>query len=312
MKYKILLTGTHHPLISDFFNHMDFSFELLSSSTRTDDILGHIKYYKPDALAYCLNKESLDDIRSFRAVITQLDAENIPLILIGEKSNCASFEKIYPVTDYLTIVRPFSTKELTEKISSHLDAHYDKLKKAAAAQTETQENTNDGNGKLEDALTLISKMTEQLDIEQENMPAKASTSAATKPAAVKPAEPEHKKHILIVDDDSRVLKLVKNILSDRYNVATAISGKVAMKFLENKETDLVLLDYEMPGESGAEILQKIRGNARFQKLPVVFLTGVTEKERIQQVLSFSPQGYLLKPINAERLNDTIEDIFKKK
>lgn len=307
MKHKILLTGTHHPLISDFFNHMDFSFELLSSSTRTDDILGHIKYYEPDALAYCLNKESLDDIRSFRIVINQLDAGNIPLILIGEKSNCASFEKIYPVADYLTIVRPFSTKELTEKISSHLDAHYERLKKTAAAQTETQENTNDGNGKLKDALTLIDKITEQLDIEQENIPAKEQ-----KPAAVKPAEPEPKKHILIVDDDSRVLKLVKNILSDRYNVATAISGKVAMKFLENKETDLVLLDYEMPGESGAEILQKIRGNARFQKLPVVFLTGVTEKERIQQVLSFSPQGYLLKPINAERLNDTIKDIFKKK
>lgn len=307
MKHKILLTGTHHPLISDFFNHMDFSFELLSSSTRTDDILGHIKYYEPDALAYCLNKESLDDIRSFRIVINQLDAGNIPLILIGEKSNCASFEKIYPVADYLTIVRPFSTKELTEKISSHLDAHYEKLKKTAAAQTETQENANDGNGKLKDALTLIDKITEQLDIEQENIPAKGQ-----KPAAVKPAEPEPKKHILIVDDDSRVLKLVKNILSDRYNVATAISGKVAMKFLENKETDLVLLDYEMPGESGAEILQKIRGNARFQKLPVVFLTGVTEKERIQQVLSFSPQGYLLKPINAERLNDTIKDIFKKK
>lgn len=306
MKHKILLTGTHHPLISDFFNHMDFSFELLSSSTRTDDILGHIKYYEPDALAYCLNKESLDDIRGFRTVITQLDAGNIPLILIGEKSNCASFEKIYPVADYLTIVRPFSTKELTEKISSHLDAHYDKLKKAAV-QTETQQDTKDGNGKLESTLTLIDKMTEQLDIEQENMPAKEQ-----KPAAVKPTEPEPKKHILIVDDDSRVLKLVKNILSDRYNVATAISGKVAMKFLENKETDLVLLDYEMPGESGAEILQKIRGNARFQKLPVVFLTGVTEKERIQQVLSFSPQGYLLKPINAERLNDTIEDIFKRK
>lgn len=307
MKHKILLTGTHHPLISDFFNHMDFSFELLSSSTRTDDILGHIKYYEPDALAYCLNKESLDDIRSFRIVINQLDAGNIPLILIGEKSNCASFEKIYPVADYLTIVRPFSTKELTEKISSHLDAHYEKLKKTAAAQTETQENANDRSGELTDALTLIGKITEQLDIEQENISAKEQ-----KPAALKPAEPEPKKHILIVDDDSRVLKLVKNILSDRYNVATAISGKVAMKFLENKETDLVLLDYEMPGESGADILQKIRGNARFQKLPVVFLTGVTEKERIQQVLSFSPQGYLLKPINAERLNDTIEDIFKKK
>lgn len=291
MKYKILLTGTHQPLINDFFNHMDFSFECLSSSIRTDDIMAHLKYYEPHVLIYCLNKESNDDIRSFRKIFQQLSVKQIPLIIIGEQENCSEFSKTFPITDYLTILRPFSTKGLEDKIVSYLETHY------ANTKAKNTKEENDEKDELEKTLAFVDKMAAELEKKESETP--------------KPAEPERKKHILIVDDDSRVLKLVKSILIDRYNVATAVSGKVAMKFLENKETDLILLDYEMPGESGAEILQKIRSNEKLQKLPVIFLTGVTDKERIQEVLTLSPQGYLLKPIDKERLNNTLQEVFRK-
>lgn len=120
---------------------------------------------------------------------------------------------------------------------------------------------------------------------------------------------DEKKHILIVDDDSNVLKMIKNYLSGRYQVATAISGKVAMKFLETKKTDLVLLDYEMPVDNGPAVLMQIRGNENTKNLPVVFLTGVTDKKKIQEVLALKPQGYLLKPIDIDRLSSTIKGIL---
>ena len=118
-----------------------------------------------------------------------------------------------------------------------------------------------------------------------------------------------KKHILIVDDDSRVLRLLQSYLSGRYELATAINGKVALKFLEKKETDLVLLDYEMPTENGAAVLEKIRANEKTKDLPVVFLTGVTEKNKIREVLALKPQGYLLKPVDMEKLSSTIKGIL---
>ena len=92
-------------------------------------------------------------------------------------------------------------------------------------------------------------------------------------------------------------------------MATAKSGKVAMKFLETKTTDLVLLDYEMPEEKGPEVLSKIRANIKTKDLPVIFLTGVTEKEKIQEVLSMKPQGYLLKPISMMKLSATIKSVI---
>ncbi|MCM1120281.1 MAG: response regulator [bacterium] len=127
------------------------------------------------------------------------------------------------------------------------------------------------------------------------------------PQTVEP--PARRKHILIVDDDSSVLKLLKGYLAQRYDVATAISGKVALRFLENKDTDVVLLDYEMPEENGAVILDRIRERARTQKLPVIFLTGVTEPDRIQELLSLKIQGYLMKPIDMEKVSSTIKGVL---
>ena len=112
-----------------------------------------------------------------------------------------------------------------------------------------------------------------------------------------------------MDDDSRVLRLLKSYLSGRYELATAINGKVAMKFLETKETDMVLLDYEMPTENGAAVLEKIRANEKLKDLPVVFLTGVTDKNKIREVLALKPQGYLLKPVDMEKLSSTIKGIL---
>lgn len=92
-----------------------------------------------------------------------------------------------------------------------------------------------------------------------------------------------RRHILVVDDDVRVLRLLKVHLQD-YDVATAINGKLALKFLENKTTDLILLDYEMPGENGPEVLKKLRANEKTKDIPVIFLTGVADSEKIQEVL----------------------------
>lgn len=115
-----------------------------------------------------------------------------------------------------------------------------------------------------------------------------------------------KKHVLVVDDDPLMLKMIKEHLRGRYDVATAASGKIALKFLEKKKTDLILLDYEMPSEDGPAILEKLHANDATKDIPVVFLTGITERSKIQKALLQNPQGYLLKPIDRDKLLEIIE------
>lgn len=119
-------------------------------------------------------------------------------------------------------------------------------------------------------------------------------------------EEKRRKHVLIIDDDPSMLKLIKEHLHDNYDVATAISGKIAYKFLEIKKTDLILLDYEMPVEDGPTVLANLRKNSQIDGVPVLFLTGITDREKIKKALLLKPQGYLLKPIDKEKLLGTIE------
>ncbi len=118
-----------------------------------------------------------------------------------------------------------------------------------------------------------------------------------------------KKHILVVDDDPLMLKLIREHLHGKYDVATANSGKTALKFLQKKKTDLILLDYEMPVEDGPAVLQKLHVDDTTKDIPVVFLTGITEYGKIQKALVQKPQGYLLKPVDHDKLFKTIAGII---
>lgn len=125
----------------------------------------------------------------------------------------------------------------------------------------------------------------------------------------KKAEAGGRKHVLVIDDDPRQLNIIKEYLHEDYDIATAISGKIAYRFLEKKKTDLILLDYEMPEENGPMVLTNLREKGYIDNVPVIFLTGTTEREKIQQALALKPQGYLLKPVDREKLIGNIQKFF---
>lgn len=141
-------------------------------------------------------------------------------------------------------------------------------------------------------------------------PKKTSSSApAPTPAPMPGNSPIFRKHVLVIDDDPQILKLIKEHLHEKYEVATAINGKIAMKFLENKRTDLILLDYEMPDENGAVVMEKLRAKSTTRFIPVIFLTGVADRDKIKNVLALKPQNYLLKPIDRAKLLDAITKVI---
>lgn len=121
--------------------------------------------------------------------------------------------------------------------------------------------------------------------------------------------PETKKHVLVIDDDPIMLKLIKEHLKDDYNVGLSNNGLTALKYLETKTTDLIILDYEMPGMNGPEVLVNIRNNKKLAEIPVVFLTGTKDREKVQNALMLKPQGYLLKPIEKDKLMEMLKNLI---
>lgn len=110
-----------------------------------------------------------------------------------------------------------------------------------------------------------------------------------------------RKHILIVDDDKNMLKLLKMFLEDDYQVTIVESGKQALDYIINHTPDLILLDYMMPLFDGPHVMEIIRKREASKHIPVLFLTSVADKDKIIQCLAQGPQGYLIKPISRDEL-----------
>ena len=121
--------------------------------------------------------------------------------------------------------------------------------------------------------------------------------------------PCKKKRIFIIDDSGIQRNMMQNLLKSKYEVMAAESGMEALRMMERWLPDLILLDYDMPEYDGKEIFTMLQNEERYCKIPVVFLTGVKEKEKIQAVLGLVPAGYLLKPVEQVRLMELLESLI---
>ncbi|MBD5539880.1 MAG: response regulator [Lachnospiraceae bacterium] len=121
---------------------------------------------------------------------------------------------------------------------------------------------------------------------------------------------DKQKKILVVDDDQNMLQLLYSFLRDSYRVTMVSSGKDALESLRKQKPDLMLLDYLMPEMNGKETLEIIRNDENLKDLPVFFLTGVSDSNKISECLKLDPSGYILKPIGKFSLLAKIRAYFE--
>ncbi|MCR4908816.1 MAG: response regulator [Lachnospiraceae bacterium] len=122
-------------------------------------------------------------------------------------------------------------------------------------------------------------------------------------------EEERKKCVLIVDDDVTYLQMMRQWLKDKFRVGMAASAPQAITFLTANRADLILMDYEIPVTKGPQIVEMLRSEASFSSIPVMFLTGKSDRESILSVVDLKPVGYLLKSMDRSDLVEKIEEFF---
>lgn len=110
------------------------------------------------------------------------------------------------------------------------------------------------------------------------------------------------KTILAIDDENDVLLIVKTALaSEGFSVTTATNGFDALAVLEEKKPDLILLDLMMPEMSGFEVIDKLKEKPDTADIPIVVLTGLSERKRIRELLDKGVKYYIVKPFEYQDL-----------
>ena len=117
------------------------------------------------------------------------------------------------------------------------------------------------------------------------------------------------KRILLVDDDPTFLKMLQGWLSDKYRITAVKSGMQAITYLANHSPDLILLDYDMPITPGPQVMEMIRSEFNASQVPIIFLTGKSDRESIMRVMKLKPQGYLLKTMCRDDIVSAVDNFF---
>ena len=118
-----------------------------------------------------------------------------------------------------------------------------------------------------------------------------------------------KKKVLVADDDLLDLYFVKKVLKNRYIVIEADNGIEAVKLSQSRKPDIIFMDTMMPVMDGLTALTKIKANVATKAIPIVMLTGVGHDLNKKLAESFGASGYLIKPIKAQELLDTISRLL---
>ena len=119
-----------------------------------------------------------------------------------------------------------------------------------------------------------------------------------------------KLQILVVDDESRMRKLVKDFLLKKdFEVLEAADGEEAVDiFFENKDIDLIILDIMMPKMDGWEVCKEIR---QYSKVPIIMLTAETDERDELQGFDLGVDEYIAKPFSPKILVARVEAILRR-
>jgi len=103
------------------------------------------------------------------------------------------------------------------------------------------------------------------------------------------------KTILLAEDDALLIDIYSMKLREAgFRVEIAKDGEEVLKKIKEKIPDLLLLDIVLPGISGWEILEKIRGDQSFKKLKIVILSNLGQKNEVERGLKLGADKYLIK------------------
>ncbi len=117
------------------------------------------------------------------------------------------------------------------------------------------------------------------------------------------------KTILVVDDTATNLDILSDLL-EQYDVINAISGKDALKIINEEKIDLILLDIMMPDMNGYEVCQKLKAKEETKDIPIIFITAKSDEDSIEKAYDLGGTDYVTKPFRPKELLSRVKKELK--
>lgn len=121
------------------------------------------------------------------------------------------------------------------------------------------------------------------------------------------------KTVLIIEDEAEIQNFISRVLElEGYQVLRSGDGKTGMDLLQENSVNLVLLDLRLPGRDGWSVLREIKRSPELSDIPVIVLTAIAESIQRKKTLRMGATRYLIKPLSAHNLSQTISSVLNEK
>lgn len=121
-----------------------------------------------------------------------------------------------------------------------------------------------------------------------------------------------KKKIFIVEDNDLNMKLFRDLLvSNDYDVACTKDGHSAIEKIKEYMPDLIVMDIQLHGISGFDIIEEIKQDDAIKKIPVAAVTAFAMKDDRERIMESGCDTYISKPISINNFLETIKDLLEK-
>ena len=117
-------------------------------------------------------------------------------------------------------------------------------------------------------------------------------------------------NVLVVDDTEANVDILVDALGELYDVSVAMDGREALDSVGDEPPDLILLDIMMPEMDGYEVCRRLKGHERYGKIPIIFLTALTEVENKTKGFQLGAVDYITKPFEIAEVKARVETHLK--
>ncbi|MES2769735.1 MAG: response regulator transcription factor [Bdellovibrionota bacterium] len=118
--------------------------------------------------------------------------------------------------------------------------------------------------------------------------------------------------ILLVEDESELRDFLTSIFEENgYKTISVNDGKRAFEVLESFRPNLMILDHNLPDIQGSQVLSRLRGDAKYADLPVVFLTAISSEDNIVNAFDMGADDYIEKPFSVNVLLRRVKAVLNR-
>ena len=284
---KVLLVGKFTDQFREINKKLSVKYEVRACVNKLEIFRGMFKLNKPDVLVMLLGEMNETNESLLREI--QKEHCELPIVCAGVHEEIIKRIDNLILNNAVFLSSSYTVEQLIEKVDYVLNENFveSMLLKSLGVDVAAED--------------------EELIAMSKNEKKEEKTDAEANPKRTELGT--NKKTILTIDDSGVFLRMLNGILHEEYDVRMATSCQKALVSICEKKPDLILLDYEMPICNGRETMIKIREIESNKNIPIVFVTAVNKVEHIKAVLSLKPAGYVLKPIDKDKLLELIKSII---